>query len=69
MQYPVYTVMVFDEWQNGIPVAFIITSRCQEEDIVAWLTKLRNRVLLVSPNWLPNAVIVDCAQAELNCIT
>jgi hypothetical protein len=44
-QYPLYTVMVFDEWQNGIPVAFIITSKCAKEDILLWLTKLRDRVV------------------------
>jgi hypothetical protein len=60
--------MVFDEWHNGIPVAYVIMSKCQEEDILAWLTKLRDRILAVSLEWLSNAVIVDCAKAELNCI-
>jgi hypothetical protein len=45
MQYPLYTVMVYDEWYNGVPVEYVITSRCQEEDILAWLSKLRDRVI------------------------
>jgi hypothetical protein len=69
VQYPIYTVMVFDEWHNGVPVVYIIMNRCQDEDILVWLTKLRNRVLVVSPSWLPITVIVDCVQAELNYIT
>jgi hypothetical protein len=69
MQYLLYTVMVFDEWHNGVPVVYVITSRCQEEDILAWLSKLRDRVIGLKPEWMPNAVIVDCVQVELNCIT
>jgi hypothetical protein len=59
----------FDQWQNGIPVAFIVMSRCAEEDILLWLTKLRDCVLEFKPDWHPNAVIVDCAKAELNYIS
>jgi hypothetical protein len=68
-QYPLYTVIVFDQWQNGIPVAFVITSKCAEEDILLWFTSLRDCVLKFKPDWHPNAVIVDCAKAELNCIS
>jgi hypothetical protein len=28
LQFPLFTMMVFDEWQNGIPVVFVITA-CQ----------------------------------------
>jgi hypothetical protein len=68
-KYPLYTVIVFDQWQNGIPVAFIVTSMCAEEDILLWLTKLRDRVLEFKPDRHPNAVIVDYAKVELNCIS
>jgi hypothetical protein len=50
-------------------VAFIITSRCAEEDILCWLTALRDRVLYFKSEWHPNAVIVDYVKAELNCIS
>jgi hypothetical protein len=26
-QFPLFTMMVFDEWQNGVPIAFVITAR------------------------------------------
>ncbi len=27
LQYPLYTMMVFNEWQNGIPIAFIVIGK------------------------------------------
>jgi hypothetical protein len=68
-KYPLYTVIVFDQWKNGILMAFIVTSRYAEEDILLWLTKLRDRILEFKPDWHPNAVIVDYAKAELNYIS
>jgi hypothetical protein len=64
-----YTVLMFDQWQNGILVAFIITSKCAEEDILHWLIALRDRVVQFKPDWHPNTVIVNCAKAELNCVS
>ena len=69
VQYPLYTIMCFDEWHNGIPVAYIITSKCAEDDLVPWMTKLRDKLLEDNPDWYPGSVIVDCAQAELNAFT
>jgi hypothetical protein len=48
-------------------MAFVITSRCAEEDILLWLTSLRDRVLKFKPDWHPNAVIMDYTKTELNC--
>ncbi len=33
LQYPLYTLMVFDEWQNWIPIAFIVIGKSQENDL------------------------------------
>jgi hypothetical protein len=33
LQYPLYTVMVFDDWRHGIPVAFFVISRSREQDL------------------------------------
>ena len=30
LQYPLYTVMVFDDWRNGILVAFFVILRTHE---------------------------------------
>jgi len=67
-QYPLYTIIVFDEWEQGIPVAFTIQGKSREVDIVPWLTKLNARCIAVQPDWRPNAFLVDNDQAELNAI-
>jgi hypothetical protein len=33
LQYPLYTLMVFDEWQNGISIAFIVIGKSQKIDL------------------------------------
>ena len=68
LQYPLYTVMVFDDWEQGIPVAFAIQGQSREEDIVVWLMKLRDRCLKAQPSWKPSAVITDNDNAEINAI-
>ena len=60
--------MVFDEWENDIPVSFVIVGRSREKDIEPWLHKLAKRCRAVQPEWEPGSVIVDNAQAELNAI-
>jgi hypothetical protein len=60
--------MVFDEWENGIPIAFVIVGKSKEKDILPWLMKLNARCCVVQPDWRPGSVIVDNAQAELNAI-
>ena len=68
LQYPLYTVMVFDEWEQGIHVAYTVQGKSRHEDIVVWLSKLKARCLEVNPDWRPNVVVVDNDQAELNAI-
>jgi hypothetical protein len=60
--------MVFDEWHNGVPVAFILTSRCAEKDLTPWMKALNSRMTAEKPDWKPAAFIVDCAQGEINAI-
>ena len=60
--------MVFDEWHNGVPVAFILTSRCAEKDLTPWMKALNDRMVEEKPDWKPAAFIVDCAQGEINAI-
>ena len=68
LQYPLYTVMVFDEWEQGIPVAFTIQGKSRAVDIVPWLRKLNARCQAVMSDWRPNAFVVDNNQVELNAI-
>jgi hypothetical protein len=58
-------MMVFNEWQNEIPCAFIIIGKSREHDLDLVLQALVERMLA---NWLPNAIIVDNAQVEINVL-
>jgi hypothetical protein len=54
-------MMVFDQWHNGIPIAYYITSRCRQEDLTPWMHFLNESIHNIHPSWHPNAFIVDCA--------
>ena len=40
MQYELYTLLVFDEQEAGVPVAWAISLRSRVEDINEWLTMI-----------------------------
>ncbi|MCO5559333.1 hypothetical protein L7F22_050746 [Adiantum nelumboides] len=67
-KFQLYTILVFDTHQNGVPVAWVITSSAETNTIVTWLTKLRNRVLDYNKSWEANAFLVDDATAKINAI-
>jgi hypothetical protein len=50
--------MVFEEWQNGIPVAFIPIGKSRDNDLHPILQTLSKCFPI---NWMPNAIIVDNA--------
>ena len=58
--------MVFDDWLNGVPVAYVITSSSKQVDLEPWMRALANKMVSVQKDWMPNAFITDCAQAEIN---
>lgn len=60
--------MVFDDWQNGIPVAFVITARSRQNDLEPWMEALNAKLIEASPDWHPNTFIVDNVQADANAI-
>jgi hypothetical protein len=68
LQFPLYTLMVFDKWRNGVPIAFIITKQNKQIDLLPWMTELKKKVVAASPEWRPNAFMVDDAQVEINTI-
>jgi hypothetical protein len=68
VQFPLYMVMVFDKWHNGVLIAFIITKRSKQIDLFPWMTELKKKAVGASLEWHPNAFIVDDAQAEINTI-
>ena len=57
--------MVFDDWLNGVPVAYIITSSSKQPDLEPWMKALAKKLYAVQGDWMPNAFITDCAQAEI----
>jgi hypothetical protein len=61
-------MMVFDQWQNGIPIAYCITSQCQKEDLTPWMHTLNESIHNTHPSWHLDAFIIDCAQGEINYI-
>jgi hypothetical protein len=60
--------MVFDEYHNGVPVAFIITSNSAQANLVPWLKALNSAMTTEQADWCPNAFIVDCAPGEINSL-
>lgn len=60
--------MVFDDWRNGIPVAFFVISQAREKDLRHVLQQLQKRVQEVRLDWAQSAIIVDNAQAEINVL-
>jgi hypothetical protein len=66
VQFPLYTVMVFDKWHNGVPIAFIITKRSKQIDLSPWMTELKRKAVGASPERRPNAFIVDDVPVEIN---
>ena len=70
-QYPVYTVLAFDEWRltnGGILVAYFIISSSSEIALKPVLQALKDKALFVKHDWEPSLMIVDNAQAELNVL-
>jgi hypothetical protein len=57
--------MVFDEWKNGIPIAFIIIGKSQESDLDSILQALSKPML---SNWMFNVILIDNVQAKVNVL-
>jgi hypothetical protein len=57
--------MVFDEWQDGIPFAFIVIGKNRENDLHLVLQALSKHLPI---NWMSNAKIMDNVQAEINVL-
>ena len=57
--------MVFDDWLNGVPVAYIVTSSSKQLDLEPWMRALAKKLSSVQKDWMPNAFITDCAHAEI----
>jgi hypothetical protein len=65
LQYPLYTLMVFDEWQNGISIAFIVIGKSQKIDLDLVLWALSKHM---PSNWMLNVIFVNNVQAKINVL-
>jgi hypothetical protein len=52
-------MMVFDEWYNKVPMAYIITSSYKQCDLTLWMDALNKSFLMVKSDWHPNTFIAD----------
>ena len=68
MQYELYTLLVFDEKEVGVPVAWAISSRNKIEDINEWLREVYKRGKAQKEDWHVNAFMTDDASAEIEAI-
>jgi len=67
-QFPLYTIITFDEWRNDIHVAFFVISRYREQELLPVLEALYQKIQCLKSNWTPSSIIVDNAHAEINTL-
>jgi hypothetical protein len=60
--------MVIDEWQNGIPMAWIMSTWNKNMNLQTWLTTLKDMLKHDLLEWNPNVFIVDDVDVETNTI-
>ena len=60
--------MVFDEHRNGVPVAWVISSRNSTTDICKWMSALLKVGVEERPRWCVQAFITDDAAAEIEAL-
>jgi hypothetical protein len=65
VQYLLYTLMVFNEWQNGILIAFIVIEKSWENELDPVFGALSKRMPC---NWMFIDIFVDNAQVEINVL-
>ena len=61
-------MMVFDEWRNGVPVAFVITAKSKQRDLAPWMRALKEKLVQIRPDWRPTAFVLDDADNEINSL-
>ena len=68
MQYQLYTLMVFDKHRNGVPIAWVISSRNTTGDLSNCLSSLFIAGLKERSDWIVRAFITDDAVAEIEAL-
>ncbi|XP_077212190.1 uncharacterized protein LOC143847287 [Tasmannia lanceolata] len=67
-RYPLCTLLVFDSCQNAIPIAWVISSSSNSQDIQRWMGALVDRVRTKDPRWRPHAFLIDDPSLDASVI-
>jgi hypothetical protein len=68
MQYPLYTLLVFDSRSHALPVAWIISRSISKHDVSKWMKALVDRVQASDASWRAGSFIIDDPASELDPI-
>ena len=71
LQFPLFGLLVKDDFGFSVPVAWVIMGDTESEDaICAWLQPLIDRMSQAAgdPDWTPGAAMADCSAAEAGAI-
>eukprot|EP01018_Ginkgo_biloba_P021681 Gb_00603 [translate_table: standard] len=49
LKYPLFTLLMFATYQNGLPISWIIASSSSTNDIQSWMEKLWSRIYEMDP--------------------
>ncbi|XP_011621857.1 uncharacterized protein LOC18430096 isoform X2 [Amborella trichopoda] len=68
LKYPLYTLLVFDSNQHGLPVAWVITRSFSKHDVYKWMRALYDRIHSMDSSWKISGFVIDDAAAEIDPI-
>ncbi|GLJ55025.1 hypothetical protein SUGI_1181210 [Cryptomeria japonica] len=66
--YQLYSLLVFDEQEVDVPIAWAISSRNKVEDVNEWLAEVYKRGKQCKEDWHVNTFMIDDASAEIEAI-
>lgn len=73
LQYPLYKILVYDEFQNGIPVCHFLIEKYKVVNMVVLLMVTRDkaeslRLAMGLSAWHPNCWLIDVASKEISAL-
>lgn len=66
--FSLFTLLVMDEFGNGVPVAWMLTRDELAVTIALALTKVKEAMEEEFPGWVPSAFVVDDADGEIKAV-
>jgi hypothetical protein len=64
LQFLLYTMMVFDEWYNWVPMAYIITSSYKQRHLTPQMDALIKRFLMFQNDLASKCIHCECCKGE-----